>query len=47
MLMIGSIESSYTDFDFIQDKDGCVNIIVSLSSKVTSNLKNEVAMIMI
>jgi len=40
--MIGSIESSYADFGFIQDKDGYVNVRQnsSLSSKVTSKLNN-------
>ncbi|EPR1029613.1 SH3 domain-containing protein, partial [Acinetobacter baumannii] len=38
ILMIGSIESSYADFGFIQDKDGYVNVRgnSSLNSKVTS-----------
>ncbi|WP_336166731.1 SH3 domain-containing protein [Acinetobacter sp. 161(2023)] len=40
--MIGSIEASYADFGFIQDKDGYVNVRgnSSLSSKVTSKLYN-------
>lgn len=40
--MIGSIESSYADFGFIQDKDGYVNVRgnSSLNSKVTSKLNN-------
>ncbi|MDV7619964.1 SH3 domain-containing protein [Acinetobacter baumannii] len=40
--MIGSIESSYADFGFIQDKDGYVNVREnsSLISKVTSKLNN-------
>ncbi|MFW1674619.1 SH3 domain-containing protein [Acinetobacter baumannii] len=40
--MIGSIESSYADFGFIQDKDGYVNVREnsSLTSKVTSKLNN-------
>ncbi|ENU44929.1 SH3 domain-containing protein [Acinetobacter seifertii] len=40
--MIGSIETSYADFGFIQDKDGYVNVREnsSLSSKVTSKLNN-------
>ena len=40
--MIGSIETSYADFGFIQDKDGYVNVREnsSLSSKVTSKLSN-------
>ncbi|XZW50013.1 SH3 domain-containing protein [Acinetobacter baumannii] len=42
ILMIGSIESSYADFGFIQDKDGYVNVREnsSLSSKVISKLNN-------
>lgn len=41
--MIGSIESSYADFGFIQDKDGYVNVRQnsSLSSKITSKLNNK------
>ncbi|MFH3624417.1 SH3 domain-containing protein [Acinetobacter nosocomialis] len=40
--MIGSIETSYADFGFIQDKDGYVNVREnsSLNSKVTSKLNN-------
>ncbi|MDC5103688.1 SH3 domain-containing protein [Acinetobacter baumannii] len=40
--MIGSIESSYADFGFIQDKDEYVNVRgnSSLNSKVTSKLNN-------
>jgi len=40
--MIGSIETSYADFGFIQDKDGYVNVRKnsSLNSKVTSKLNN-------
>ena len=40
--MIGSIETSYADFGFIQDKDGYVNVREnsSLTSKVTSKLNN-------
>lgn len=40
--MIGSIKASYTDFGFIQDKDGYVNVREnsSLSSKVTTKLNN-------
>ncbi|MDO7219102.1 SH3 domain-containing protein [Acinetobacter nosocomialis] len=40
--MIGSIEASYADFGFIQDKDGYVNVREnsSLNSKVTSKLNN-------
>ncbi len=42
ILMIGSIEGSYADFGFIQDKDGYVNVREnsSLSSKVISKLNN-------
>jgi hypothetical protein len=47
--MIVSTKASYADFGFIQDKGGCMNIRVnlSLSSKVTSKLKDEVAMTII
>ncbi|MDH2512666.1 SH3 domain-containing protein [Acinetobacter baumannii] len=40
--MIGSVEVSYADFGFIQDKDGYVNVREnsSLTSKVTSKLNN-------
>ena len=40
--MIGSIETSYADFGFIQDKDGYVNVRENsnLNSKVTSKLNN-------
>ncbi len=40
--MIGSIEASYADFGFIQDKDGYVNVRENsiLNSKVTSKLNN-------
>ncbi|MDK4792173.1 MAG: SH3 domain-containing protein [Acinetobacter sp.] len=40
--MIGSIETSYADFGFIQDKDGYVNVREnsSLTSKVISKLNN-------
>ncbi|HFF4718566.1 TPA: SH3 domain-containing protein, partial [Acinetobacter baumannii] len=40
--MIGSTEASYTDFGFIQDKDGYVNVRgnSSLNSKVMSKLNN-------
>ncbi|HEI8440127.1 TPA: SH3 domain-containing protein [Acinetobacter baumannii] len=40
--MIGSVEVSYADFGFIQDKDGYVNVRgnSSLNSKVTSKLNN-------
>ncbi|SSV30671.1 SH3 domain-containing protein [Acinetobacter nosocomialis] len=40
--MIGSIETSYADFGFIQDKDGYVNVREnsSLNSKVTFKLNN-------
>ncbi|MEI1688258.1 SH3 domain-containing protein [Acinetobacter baumannii] len=40
--MIGSIEVSYADFGFIQDKDGYVNVRENsiLNSKVTSKLNN-------
>ncbi|MBJ9722244.1 SH3 domain-containing protein [Acinetobacter calcoaceticus] len=40
--MIGSIEASYADFGFIQDKDGYANVREnsSLNSKVTSKLNN-------
>ncbi|HEM8711058.1 SH3 domain-containing protein [Acinetobacter baumannii] len=40
--MIGSVEVSYADFGFIQDKDGYVNVRgnSSLTSKVTSKLNN-------
>ncbi|MDR6796744.1 SH3 domain-containing protein [Acinetobacter calcoaceticus] len=42
VLMIGSIEVSYADFGFIQDKDGYVNVREnsSLNYKVTSKLNN-------
>ncbi|HEM7452066.1 SH3 domain-containing protein [Acinetobacter nosocomialis] len=40
--MIGSTETSYADFGFIQDKDGYVNVREnsSLNSKVTSKLNS-------
>lgn len=42
VLVMGSVESSYAYFGFIQDKDGYVNVRgnSSLSSKVTSKFNN-------
>ncbi|MBC6791947.1 hypothetical protein CKK02_18725 [Acinetobacter baumannii] len=41
-LMIGPIAASYIDSSFSHDKGGCVNIMESLSSKVTSKLNNDI-----
>lgn len=40
--MIGPIAASYIDSSFSHDKGGCVNIMESLSSKVTSKLNNDI-----
>lgn len=42
VFMIGPVGASYTDFGFIQDKDGYVNVreSSSLNSKITSKVNN-------